>query len=247
MEPEISPESASRSKDQETTPIDALAAKPLKKRLSFEERRAIREARLLESPENRRKRLAAEKERKRQHMIKVRQAIQIKMAQRRAAQAKVDAGMKITPEEQEALLWKQGKKPDPVRREKDLIAATAHLLLKPRNTNELRMLVEKVALEQSYNPMEELIKLTKPKKNEDGSVSYPVDADTRVQIHKALMPFLIPQLSAAKVQDSSEKETGIKVTVTSFVFPEDKEVGPIFKEAPKMVDVEGNERDIAAR
>jgi gas vesicle protein len=147
---------------------------------------------------------------------------------RAIVQEKVDAGLPITEQERELLGWRGGRirKEDQANR---VMAAAASLLIKPQSVTELRVLVEKTAAKHSYNPIEELILQTR---------SEEMPEKEKAAIHKALLPFLVPQLAAPKQERGDGEGGGVKVTVTQFVFPDKnpKTNAPLHTEKPATVD-----------
>ena len=136
---------------------------------------------------------------------------------------KVENGLPITEQEREALSWRAGNGGGNKPSDRSIIAAAAKLMIKPQSVSELRLLVETTAAKHHYNPIEALILQTR-------------DADIKesekIAIHKALLPFLVPILATPKSQ-SEHADTGVKVIITSFVFPENRSQGPIHAE--KMI------------
>jgi len=115
------------------------------------------------------------------------------------------------------------------QQEAQVMAAASKLLIKPQSITELRVLVEKVALKHSYNPVEELILLTR---------SDEIKEAEKISIHKALLPFLAPQLATPKaVKEGAEDGGGVKVTITQFQFP-DREKKPLYEQKPATVETE---------
>lgn len=112
-------------------------------------------------------------------------------------------------------------------KERQALAAAAKIMLKPKSVNELRLLVETTAAKNHYNPIESLIELTRKEDVKDSE---------KIAIHKALLPFLVPQMATPK-PEKEEKEHGVKVTVTQFVFPSNSPTGPLHQEKPAMVEV----------
>lgn len=156
-------------------------------------------------------------------MARAREAKRLKLAHREIVRRKVEGGLPITDEERVLLGWKGGARNEQAG-ENQIIAAAAKLVLKPQSVNELRLLVEKTAAKHHYNPIESLIQQTQ---------STAVDEKDKIAIHKALLPFLCPVLSAPKM-DSGRSE-GVKVVVTQFHFPERSPARAIHEEKPKTV------------
>lgn len=138
----------------------------------------------------------------------------------------MENGQPITEAERNLLRWKGGK----VKlTEDEAIAAAAKLLITPKSVAELRLLVETTAANHHYNPIEKLIELT----NSDV-----IDPKDKVSIHKALLPFLVPQLPVPKNTGSEEKGGQMKVVITTFAFPSAPTTVPLHQEKPAMVATE---------
>lgn len=171
-------------------------------------------------------------------ILKARAAMAQKMEHKKIVQQKVKANMPITEDERELLAWVPGrkKKETEADRERDTIAAASKLLIKPTHVTELRVLVERTAAKYAYNPIEELIQLTRPVRQEDGTMKHQVTADDRISIHKSLLPFLVPQLSVPKTLPAEDpNKQGMKVVITEFVFPEELKTQKIHEATPTTV------------
>jgi hypothetical protein len=153
---------------------------------------------------------------------KAQAARRAKLAQRAIVREKVENGLPITEEERAALNYKGGnsRSPGNTRTEKEILAAASKLMMRPQSLTELRHLVETTAAKHHYNPIEALIKQTN---------SPDLKESEKVAIHKALLPFLVPQLATPKATNETQDQ-GVKVTITSFVFPEQRGNGPIHAE-----------------
>jgi hypothetical protein len=138
---------------------------------------------------------------------------------------KLAAGIPISPEEQELVTWSAANSKK--RREEQIIDAAAKLVIRPQNVNELRLVVQNTAARHAYNPIEKLILLS----NDDE-----VEKKDQIMIHKALLPFLAPQIPSQKDNTQVEDEDRVKVTVTQFVFPaREKPDIPIHAHPPPMI------------
>lgn len=168
------------------------------------------------------------KERRLAALKKAQESIALKRQQRALVKKKVEAGLPITEQERELLNWSSTESKQ--QREKRLIDSVAKLVITPKTVEELRLVVEQTAARYGYNPIEALIKLTGP--------SSDLDDEKKMNIHKALLPFLVPQVPVIKAKEGKDPdERRVKVTVTQFVFPErpQNNVTPLHKERPKPV------------
>lgn len=170
---------------------------------------------------------------KRQEQVKkAQEGRRIKVTERELVRQKVLSGLPISEEEREKLTWSSGPKVDREVKEKLTIAAAAKLVMKPQSVAELRLLVEKTAAKHHYNPIEALILQTR---------SDEIPEKEKVAIHKALLPFLVPQMPTPK-GDTTTSSTGVKVVISSFTFPENgKSTAPLHTERPKMVEMEAED------
>ena len=172
------------------------------------------------------KEAAADKVRKLSALEKANIVRRAKLEQRQAIEKKVEMGMPITEEERALLAERLGKVP---KRRQDrlrhIAAAAVDLVVRPKSVTELRLLVEKTAAKHSYNPIEKLIELV----NSDD-----IEAREKVAIHKALLPYLTPQLAAPK-PEAAGGGGGVKVTITRFEFPKAGQAGPLHQEKPATV------------
>lgn len=143
-------------------------------------------------------------------------------ALRDAVRQKVEAGLPITEEERARLNYKGGNNhaKGNKRTEREILAAASKLMMRPQSLTELRHLVETTAAKHHYNPIEALILQTSNPELKESE---------KVAIHKALLPFLVPQLATPKAT-SEAQDQGVKVTITSFVFPEQRGAAPIHAE-----------------
>lgn len=158
-------------------------------------------------------------------MAKATAAKKLKVQQRELVRKKVEQGLPITEQEREMLGWKAGGQTrSKEERQRELIAQAAKLMIKPSSVTELRMLVETTAAKNNYNPIESLIHLTN-----DPTVK---ETD-KIAIHKALLPFLVPQLATPKATNE-KAEGGVKVTVAQFVFNGPREKTALHAEKPAM-------------
>lgn len=160
-----------------------------------------------------------------------REKLREKIRQKEIVEEKVRANMPITEDERQLLEWSPGKAPAKSRAEQEAltIAKAAKLVLQPKHVTELRMLVEKTAEKFSYNPIEELILCAQTTEDEE----------LKVGIHKALLPFLVPQLQVPKPKPETGDEGGVKVTITQFVFKDDDKK-PLHQQSPTMVTIEAD-------
>lgn len=200
-----------------------------------QEARDAREARLRKTKEERDALRAIHgrdyaKKARRANMEKAHAAMRLKKKQRDIVREKVAAGMPITEQEQQLLSSRLNvKNKSRQAQEEATLAAASKLLIQPQNVKELRILVDRIAHKHAYNPLEQLIKMTLPTENPDGTYSYQIPAADRATIHKALLPYLTPQLKVSPVKEEDPKNEGVKVVISQFVFPEDKkDSGKIF-------------------
>lgn len=160
-----------------------------------------------------------------------------KMAARRAVEEKVRLNMPITEQERDLLNWRGGKVAR-TQQTKSIMAAAAQLMIKSKSVNELRLLVETTAAKLNYNPIEALILMTQPSAGPNGEIiPAKLDPKDAAGVHKALLPFLVPQLATPKPEPANADKREIKVTITNFVLPA-KSVSPLHTQAPAVVTVE---------
>lgn len=201
---------------EQAAPTLAKAHEPLPPGpTKFEERMARNEARLAETAEAlKRQKDPEEKKRRleigRARMAKALDALKLKTAQKRLVREKVEKGLPITEEERKLLTWTT--RMNEKEKQRKIVDAAAHLVIKAQSVQELRLIVEKTAARHAYNPIESLIQQTKDPL---------IPAKEKIAIHKALLPFLVPQLPVEKQNDRKNPE-GVKVTITQFVFPEER-------------------------
>jgi hypothetical protein len=158
--------------------------------------------------------------------------MKIKRESKRLVEEKIKNGMPVTEEERELLLWSPGKKKPQGKdaRNEMLVGMATKLLIRPQNVTELRVLVEQIAKKHDYNPIESLILQTQDKN---------LDEETKMTIHKALLPFLVPQIQTPRLRTVDDpEENQIKVTISQFVFPTGSNHAPstaLHLEAPATV------------
>ena len=173
--------------------------------------------------------LAAErKEARERGLKKAHEMLRLKAQQRELVKKKVEMQLPITEQERELLTWSRTRS-QKVKKQQ-LIDQVAKLVISPKTVEELRMVVEQTAARHAYNPIEALIRLG----GDDSSLE---DKD-KVAIHKALLPFLVPQLPTPKAQPEKDGDSKrVRVTVTQFVFPErpQNNVTPLHKERPPSI------------
>lgn len=160
------------------------------------------------------------------NLEKARAVMALKRKERNVVKEKVAAGLPITEEERSKLLTRQNAKD---MTEREAIARAAKLMIKPQSVNELRLLVETTAAKNHYNPIESLILQTKDPD---------IPEKEKIAIHKALLPFLVPQLPTPKPTTADVEDTGVRVTVTQFVFPSNNNEQPLHLQKPATVTVE---------
>lgn len=217
----LSDEALLKADPSTLSPEDQYRKKMLMKKIN---RARIEALRLKNNPE-----LAA---RRAESVRRMHEALARKKEMKKAVQRKVDLGMPITDEERDLLMWTPGrnKTKDVKMREEDTIAAASKLLMRPQNVKELRALVERTAAKHHYNPIEALILMTK-----DGKL----DPEDVAGIHKALLPYLAPQLKVAAPKEESEGDaSGVRVFITRFEFPPDQSsASPLYQHKPATVTI----------
>lgn len=180
-------------------------------------------------PQAWRRQVAAErKEARERGLKKAHEVIRMKNQQRELVKKKVEMQLPITEQERELLTW--SRTASQKVKKQQLIDQVSKLVISPKTVEELRMVVEQTAARHAYNPIEALIRLG----GEDSSLE---DKD-KVAIHKALLPFLVPQLPTPKaVTEKDGDSKRVRVTITQFVFPErpQNNVTPLHKERPPSV------------
>lgn len=187
-----------------------------------QERAALAEGKALEKV-----RAEAKAESLRQRLAMAREARALKFRERQLIREKMASGMPITPEEAAKLVvpGKNGTKAQERRRRELLNAVAPTLVIKPRSINELRLLIEDTAQKRGYNPVEALIDICE-EKDEDGK--FVLDAKERINIHRTLLPFLMPQIAPAKPDqvDKGSDDGQLKIKVVQMTFPPDSGAPP---------------------
>jgi hypothetical protein len=174
------------------------------------------------------RRLRERKEARVRGLKKAHEMIRLKSQQRELVKKKVEMQLPITEQERELLTWSRTRS-QKVKKQQ-LIDQVSRLVISPKTVEELRMVVEQTAARHAYNPIEALIRLSA----DDSALE---DKD-KVAIHKALLPFLVPQLPTPKaVSEKDGDSKRVRVTVTQFVFPErpQNNVTPLHAERPPSV------------
>lgn len=157
------------------------------------------------------KKRAEETKARRQAAIKkAQEARAVLNKQRELVKKKVEMGLPITDEENKLLRKGMGHGGVAGRNQRILTEA-AKIINKPKDTTELRILVEEVVRRKSYNPVEDLIALA-----QGGTIK---DSD-KIAIHKTLLPYCVPQLPPAPKEAPAAADTSLKVQITRFEFPE---------------------------
>ena len=162
---------------------------------------------------------AERKEIKRKTMAKAREVLRLRKIQVDAIKEKVKLGLEITPEEN-AMLAVGPRKSKVTRAQaaSSLMDMASKLVIKPQTVQALRLVVEQTAARHKYNPIDELIRLTK---------SADLGDKDKVAIHKALMPFLIPTVGPAPTEEEATPEDQRpKIIIKNFHMGE-REVRPI--------------------
>ena len=136
-----------------------------------------------------------------------RQARAEKKRQQDLVREKIEKGLPITEEERALAVHRLGRKRSKLE---ELCAAASGLVITPSTVKALRLVVEQTAAKYKYNPIEELIKLTKGNQIKDAE---------KAKIHQALMPYLIPQISPTKGDQPEEvpENERPKVVIKQFV------------------------------
>ena len=154
-----------------------------------------------------------------------------KIRQRETIREKVRMGLPITEEEAQWLNFRGSvKDTDKNAQEKAALDAVATLVVDQSDVKTLRAMVDRVAKRHSYNPLEQLIKMTLPQ--EDGT--YLLPAADRATIHKSLLPYLTPQLKVSPIKEPDPEIQGTKVSIKQFVFPEEAAEGKKIYEAKQV-------------
>jgi hypothetical protein len=152
-------------------------------------------------------------------MAKAREVLRLRKIQVDAIKEKVKLGLEITPEEN-AMLAVGPRKSKVTRAQaaSSLMDMASKLVIKPQTVQALRLVVEQTAARHKYNPIDELIRLTK---------SADLGDKDKVAIHKALMPFLIPTVGPAPTEEEATPEDQRpKIIIKNFHMGE-REVRPI--------------------
>lgn len=168
----------------------------------------------------RRKRLAPELSKKRSlSLAGARKVAAENHARRLVIQEKIESGIPITPEEREFFeKTKRTKKPTTKEAANTLIDMASKLVMKPQTVQALRLVVEQTAARHAYNPIDELIRLSK---------SPDLSDKDKVAVHKALMPFLIPQVAPAQAdEETTPEDQRPKIVIKQFVVDQ-KDARPI--------------------
>lgn len=156
-------------------------------------------------------------------LVKAQAILKLKREAKAMVRRKVELGQPITAEEERQVRWSQAESTK--HKEERLINEVSKLVIKPQTVEALRLVVERTAAKHSYNPIEELIKLTGPDSD--------LPDKEKVVIHKALLPFLVPVMPAVKQETQADDGKRVRVTVTQFVFPgRSPAVAPFHAERP---------------
>jgi hypothetical protein len=146
-------------------------------------------------------------------------ARRLKDQQLKVIKEKLAAKLPITQEEEE-ILQKSSRRRGPNRVEaaNQLVEMASKMVIKPQTVQALRLVVERTAAKHKYNPIDELIRLTK---------SDDLNDKEKVAIHKALMPYLIPAVAPAQTEEEATPEDQRpKIVIKNFTLPE-RDVRPI--------------------
>tara|TARA_R110000787_G_scaffold4561_5_gene17264 strand:- start:6532 stop:7416 length:885 start_codon:yes stop_codon:yes gene_type:complete len=162
--------------------------------------------------------------------------------------AKMDEGILLTSQEV-GVLNIHGNKHDKMRVQNQ----TADTIIGTKDVKELRAIVEQTAAKYMYNPIEELIRtsLHLDRKGKPMGEDMPrIDAKEKMNIDKALLPYLVAQVPPQKAQDSgsSSESKGVQVFINQIEFdgPINRPlagVEPLHLEKPKMVETTIVQRD----
>lgn len=159
------------------------------------------------------------KETRQANIKKAQEALRIKQAQIKLIKEKIRNGFVVSPEEHELIAKSSTvNKVNRADAAQALVDMASKLVIKPQTVQALRLVVEQTAAKHKYNPIDELIKLTK---SEDLG-----DKD-KVAIHKALMPFLIPAVApASSEEEATPEDQRPKIIIKNFHMGE-KDARPI--------------------
>jgi hypothetical protein len=154
-------------------------------------------------------------------LARARVAAAIKRKQQSAIAEKIEQGIPITQEEREAL----GRRSKYNKVETRIDNLASKLEIKPQNANQLRLLIERTAARYHYNPIANLI---------IASTNPETELKDQIAIHKALLPYMAPQLSPVKQaieQDDMDSDKGkVSVKVVQFVFERKADARPIHEQ-----------------
>lgn len=158
---------------------------------------------------------------------RARAVLMLKREERDLVREKVKKGMPITEEERKKLHWRSNRSE---RTEQSIDEMASKLEIKPSTANQLRLVIEKTAARHKYNPIEGLIL----------AINDPdVEMKDKIAIHKALLPYLAPQLSPLKQKEEDPTGSGkVSVRVTQFVFQSKKPEAPIHEQAKPIISVD---------
>lgn len=160
----------------------------------------------------------AQKAQRRKSLEKARRERDRQKLLREVAREKIKKGLPVTEAEVKLAGKSFGFQPKgPIKPDITDVEPEAAMLIKPQTINALRVIVEKTAADNHYNPVQGLLNELK-----DPDLS----AKDRVAIHKTLLPFLMPMLSPAKEEHVEQAPQQGKVVIKNFVLPE-AALGPI--------------------
>lgn len=130
---------------------------------------------------------------------------------------------------------------------------TAETIIATKDVKELRAIVEQTAAKYMYNPIEELIRtsLHLDKRGKPAGEEVPrIDVKEKMNIDKALLPYLVAQVPPQKAQDSNSntESKGVQVFINQIAFdgpinrPHAGDT-PLHTQQPAMVKTTIIERD----
>ena len=170
------------------------------------------------TPEEKRAKTARQKKARQEAIKKARAVRMNNLKTRKDVIKKVAQGKLITSDEATIIQRNEVRERLHARRMEEL-GRTAELLIKPSSVAQLRAMVEQTAKDMDYNPMKSLIELAQ-KAQDEGLI------EQAISIHKTLLPFLVPALSATKADDAEKDKGGLNVVIEQIQFDGAANVAP---------------------
>jgi len=185
---------------------------------------------------------------KKERMAKMHEGTRKKRREVEIIRAKMKENILLTQQEVDVITL-HGNKRDKLQ----IKNQTAETIIGTKDVKELRAIVEQTAAKYMYNPIEELIRtsLHLDKKGKPMGEDMPrIDAKEKMNIDKALLPYLVAQVPPQKAQDSgsNSESKGVQVFINQIEFdgPINRPlagVEPLHMEKPKMVETTIVQRD----